>query len=157
EWGKKVVVVLNKADVLVRDADREEVLAFVGEQARALLGRSPDIFPVSARNAVLARETGDETALAASGVPGLESYLATTLDERERLRLKLRNPLGVAARVLARARDTLHVRLGLLADDVAGVEEIERELELYREDLGRDFRLRLADVDNRLHAFEDRG
>src|SRR5262249_46950303 len=99
----------------------------------------------------------DETALSASGVPALESYLATTLDERERLRLKLGNPLGVAGRVLARARESVRVSVGLLADDVAGVEEIERELELYREDLGRDFRLRLADVDNRLHAFEDRG
>jgi GTP-binding protein EngB required for normal cell division len=157
EWGKKVVVVLNKADVLVRDADREEVLGFVGEQSRALLGRGPEVFPVSARNAFVAREAGDETAFAASGLAALESYLATTLDEKERLRLKLGNPLGVAARVLARARDAVRVKLGLLADDVAGVLEIERELELYREDLGRDFRLRLADVDNRLHAFEDRG
>jgi small GTP-binding protein len=157
DWGKPVVVVLNKADILAREADREQVVAFVREQAASLLGRKPEVFPLSARGALLAREAGDETALAASGVPAFEAYLATTLDERERLRLKLSNPLGVATRVLGRARESVVARLGLLGNDIAAVEEIERELDLYREDLARDFRLRLADVDNRLHAFEARG
>jgi len=156
-WGKEVVVVLNKADILAREADREEVVAFVREQASSLLGRTPTVFPLSARDALLAREAGDASALAASGVPAFESYLVTALDERERLRLKLRNPLGVAAHVLGRARESVSARLGLLAEDMAAVEDIERELDLYREDLARDFRLRLADVDNRLHAFEARG
>jgi small GTP-binding protein len=157
EWGKSVVVVLNKADILARDADRREVVAFVREQAASLLGQAPEVLPVSARDALLAREAGDEKALAASGVPALELYLADTLDPRGRLRLKLSNPLGVAARVLVRSRESARARLGLLAGDIAAVEEIEREIGLFREDLDRDFRLRLADVDNRLHAFEGRG
>ena len=48
-------------------------------------------------------------------------------------------------------------RLGLLGADFAALDEIEGQLRLYREDLARDFRFRLADVDNLLHEFERRG
>ncbi len=73
------------------------------------------------------------------------------------MRLKLLNPLGVAERLaetyLAAARD----RVGLLADDFAALEQIEGQLAVFKEDLGREFRFRLTDVDNLLHAFEQRG
>ena len=48
-------------------------------------------------------------------------------------------------------------RLGLLEGDVSALNDIERQLSLYREDLSREFRFRLTDVDNVLHDFEKRG
>jgi small GTP-binding protein len=156
-WGKTVVVVLNKQDILRSSAETREVTAFVREKAGALLGTTPEVFPVSARQALLAKTVGPQGALAASGLPALEGYVASTLDETERLRLKLENPRAVAARLVLGARESVEGRLGLLKDDVAAFEEIEAELDLYREDLARDFRFRLADVDNLLHAFERRG
>jgi hypothetical protein len=45
----------------------------------------------------------------------------------------------------------------LLQDDFAALETIDRQLALYREDMGREFRFRLADVDNILQEFENRG
>ena len=53
-WGKKVVIVINKIDILDA-AQVEEVRAFVAENARALLGFNPEIFPVSARLALKAQ------------------------------------------------------------------------------------------------------
>src|SRR5215204_7226093 len=70
-WGKKVVIVINKIDIL-DEAQVEEVRAFVAENARALLGFNPEIFPVSARLALKAKQ-GDPSAWAASRFEALES------------------------------------------------------------------------------------
>jgi small GTP-binding protein len=157
EWGKKVVVVVNKADILESEKDTAEVVRFVKEKAAALLGLTPEVFPLSARQALRARIDGDQALLEASGLPALESHIGATLDEKERFRLKLLNPVGVGARGLGRAREGVEARLALLKEDFAAFEEIETQLRLYREDLARDFQFRLADVDNLLHAFEKRG
>src|ERR1700704_2601560 len=41
-WGKKIVIVLNKVDILDRTADLDEVVAFVRDAGRTLLGAAPD-------------------------------------------------------------------------------------------------------------------
>ena len=57
DWGKKIVVVVNKVDILERPERRREVVAFVSENARALLGSSPEVFPVAGAPG-LARQAG---------------------------------------------------------------------------------------------------
>ena len=68
EWGKKMVLVVNKIDLL-EDAERaREVMAFVRDNAATLLGEAPEVFPVSARaGAVQARDAGDEALWEQSG------------------------------------------------------------------------------------------
>jgi small GTP-binding protein len=156
EWGKKVVVVVNKIDILRSDNDVDEVVAFVADRARALLGFSPEVFPVSSRLAQRAKD-GEPDALAPSRFPALERYVSATLDADERLRLKLLNPLGVGAHLLDRHLAVTEERLELLREDVATVDDIERQLALYKEDLTRDFRFRLSDVEKVLLEFERRG
>jgi small GTP-binding protein len=157
-WGKKVVVVLNKIDILEGSEDVSRVLSFVEEQAKALLGLEPRIFPVSARQALRAKTSAAaDGSLEASGFPPLERYVTSTLDEGERLRLKLLNPIGVGRHLLEKNAELTAKRLGLLAEDLTAIEEIDHQLALYREDLGRDFRFRLADVENVLLDFEKRG
>src|SRR3954471_4917753 len=56
EWGKKIVFIVNKIDILPRPEERDEVLRYVAENASALLGESPRIFAVSAREAIEGRE-----------------------------------------------------------------------------------------------------
>src|SRR5688572_6708572 len=46
-WGKKIVLVINKIDILDGERQIEEIRTFVAESARTLLGFSPEIFPVS--------------------------------------------------------------------------------------------------------------
>lgn len=156
-WGKKVVVVVNKADILESREDLDRVREFVAERSEALLGTSPQVFAVSARRALKAKLEGDGVLLADSGFPALEEYVVRTLDETERLRLKLLNPVGVGERVLAGQLATARSRLDLLAADIEAIAAIESELGVYREDLSRDFRFRLADVEVVLHDFERRG
>ncbi len=156
-WGKKVVVILNKIDILESDGQVQEIETFITENARALLGFTPEVFPVSAKQAFRAKQTGDATLLERSRFAALEKYIVDTLDEKERIRLKFSNPLKVGQRLIATALGTIDGRLALLKDDIAAVEDIYRQMQAYREDMRRDFRFRLADVENVLHEFENRG
>jgi small GTP-binding protein len=163
EWGKKVVVVINKIDILETEEDAERVREFVERGARDLLGEAPEIFPVSARKALKSKVDRDLPAERVrelweeSRFEPLERFIAESLDERARVRLKLMNPLGVGLRLEERYREVLEARLTLLADDVAAIEDVERQLAAYQEDMEREFRYRLADVENQLHEFEARG
>ncbi|MDQ1300142.1 MAG: hypothetical protein QG637_59, partial [Chloroflexota bacterium] len=82
EWGKKIVVVINKIDILEDPEDVERVVAFVETNGQALLGRHPTIFPVSARLARIAKETIDADertrGWAASRFEALEDHILRT-------------------------------------------------------------------------------
>lgn len=160
DWGKKVVVIVNKVDLLEREADREQVRRFVTEHAQVLLGSKPEVFLVSARSTLrekLGEAPGAADGGGSNGFGALEYYIASTLDQQERLRLKLLNPIGIGLRLAARARDTIRERLELLRQDLRTIGDIERQVDVYRTDLSREFDFRLADVDNVLYQFENRG
>ncbi len=156
DWGKKVVLIVNKADLL-DDAGLAEVVAFVGRHAEDLFGMRPDIFAVSARLARQARDSDDQVLWEASRFPAIEQYISDTLDEEQRVRLKLLSPLGVARRLAERYLVAVEDRLLSLRDDVAAIENIERQLEQFRSDLADDFQRHRADVANVLNEFELRG
>lgn len=157
DWGKKVVVVLNKIDILDTPEDVTRIQNFIIENARLLLGFAPEVFPISSRIALRAKQADDSALLATSRIEPLERYIITTLDEKERIRLKLRNPIGVALHLIDKYAQIVHERLALLEDDFTVVADVERETAMYREDLYQQFHYRLADVDNALYEFENRG
>jgi small GTP-binding protein len=155
-WGKKVVVVINKVDILDSPHDVEAVRMFVAENANALLGSDPEIFPVSSRLGLRGKE-GDTAAWSSSGFEALEHYIATTLDAPGRVQLKLLNPLGVGASLAERHSGFVRERLALLKGDFDTLEEVERQLTVYQQDLVRDFELRMSDIDLILLQMERRG
>jgi small GTP-binding protein len=157
DWGKKIVIVVNKIDTVETPEDIDRILAFVAESARTLLGFTPEIFPVAARLALRGKTGNDAALLAQSRFEALESYIVDTLDEKERVRLKLMNPLGVAEHLSKRYLEITDGRLGLLKEDFAAIEDIERQMAVFKEDMQREFRFRLADVSNVLNEFENRG
>ena len=154
-WGKKVVVVINKIDIL-DESQIDEIRRFVADNARTLLGFSPEIFPVSARLALKAKQ-GDPAAWAASRFEALESFISTTLDAPGRIHLKLLNPLGVGSALTDRHAAIVRERLALLKEDFATLEEVEGQLAVYQDDLTRDFEFRMADIDKILLEMERRG
>ncbi|HEX2162317.1 MAG TPA: dynamin family protein [Thermoanaerobaculia bacterium] len=161
DWGKKVVFVLNKVDTILREEDVARVESYVTDNAHALLGTTPAVFPVSARRAMEARQAADEAERERlrreSRFAALERYLVDTLDEGERVRLKLASPLGVGERLARRYLEVVDGRRDLLREDFTTLEDIERQLAVYREDLSREFRFRLADVEKVLTEVENRG
>jgi small GTP-binding protein len=156
EWGKKVVIVLNKADLFEQEDDLGRVLAFVREQARAVLGDEPPIFAVSARLAKRAKD-GDPASWAPSRFEALEQFIRGTLDQREKVRLKLASPLGIARALVRRSLDVAEQRLELLATDVQLIGDIDRQLATARGDMQARFEDRMAAVDNALLRMEQRG
>ena len=157
EWGKKVVVAVNKVDILKTPGDVSEVLDWVRSNGMRLLGSTPEVFPVSALRAREARAARNADALADSGLPEIESWLQSTLDDDERVKLKLDNPLGVAARLLGIGLEAVESRLALLSDDLAAIADIERQSGTWADDVDREFGLRLSDIENVLLEMEKRG
>jgi small GTP-binding protein len=173
EWGKKIVFIINKIDILPRPEEREEVIRYVNENATSLLGEAPQIFAVSARQALEARgqagieEKGGEGGKAGteedeelwdrSGFGAVEEYLLTTLDQEERVRLKLLNPLNVGLRLASKYKDATFERLKLLAQDVEAIQNIDQQLALFHQEMLRDFEPRLSRLDVLLADMERRG
>ncbi len=156
DWGKKVVIIINKIDILQSADDLEQVQNFVSENARILLGVQPEIFPISARLALLAK-TGEPDLWPKSRFEALESYVQRTLDESSRLRLKFLSPLGVGMHLAERHLGIIRSRLDLLKDDFSMLSDVEAQLNLYKEDMHRDFNFRMADIENILYEMEQRG
>ncbi|MGH7512529.1 MAG: dynamin family protein [Gemmatimonadales bacterium] len=157
EWGKKIVFVVNKIDILTSPEERSQVIEFVRQHATALLGEAPRLFAVSAREAQAARADGSVERWATSGFDSVDTYLVRTLDQEERVRLKLLNPLNVGLRLTARYKDVAFERLKLLAQDVETIQNIDRQLALFHDEMVRDVEPRLARLDVLLGDMERRG
>ena len=155
-WGKKIVIVVNKVDIFATASELDEVLRFVRSAASQLLGHEPNVLPVSARLAQRAKQ-GDPSQWAASRFEALERYLSSTLDAAQRFRLKLANPLGVGHALAQRYATIAAERLTLIADDLAVLADIERQLAVYRSDMERGFELRRAAVEKELAEMDMRG
>jgi len=154
DWGKKLVVAVNKVDILEKPGDVAKVVEFVRDKLRELLGLRPEVFPVSARQAAKSKAAGlgPDPSFGA-----LEAYLTRTLDEAERLRVKLQSPLGVADKVLDATAKAVEARLAVVAEDEAALKEIDGLLLQQLQDLTRDFKLRQAEAERPIVELERRG
>ena len=163
EWGKKIVLVVNKIDLLRGDDAVAEVEGFVRENIERLLGFAPDVFPVSALLAQQAKAVADKNPeerdrlWEASRFEALERYVIETLDEESRVRLKLLNPLGIAEHTTERYLKDAADRLMVLRDDVATIDNIERQLAVYQEDMRKQFRYHLTRIENIVTRMVARG
>ncbi|MFN0072476.1 MAG: dynamin family protein [Chloroflexota bacterium] len=160
-WSKKVLVILNKVDLLATEQEQNDQVHFVRQGAERLLGFSPEMFPVSARLALAARQTDDPDERSKlwerSRFGTLEQFIYQTLDDRGRIRIKLTTPLGIADRISMNYVSAAEAKLATLSDDLALTRSIDRQLEAHRADLRRDFGFRLEELETILHALHRRG
>jgi small GTP-binding protein len=157
EWGKKILFIVNKIDILAGPAEQAEVIAYVRNNAAALLGDAPQVFPVSARQAAQARSQGAAELWEQSGFDAVEEYLLRTLDQEERIRLKLLNPLNVGLRLSTRYKEAAFERLKLLSQDLEALQSIDAQLALFHQEMLRDFEPRLSRLELLLNEMEGRG
>lgn len=163
-WGKKIVLVINKVDLLddaaedgSADEGRDEVFSFVRRHAREALDTEPPVFAVSARRALRAKRADDDEALAASGLPELEAYIAGELGDAERLRLKLSTPLGVGQRLARDALAAVRARQDLLTDDRRTLDMVERQQSQFEREMRREAQSYLSRIKTALLEVERRG
>lgn len=129
-WGRKVVIIVNKIDLL-RESELQQVLEFVKKGADQTLGQVPPIFAVSARRA----RQGE---MAASRVPELEAHIQQVLTHQA-ARLKLGSPLGVLARLAEEATPVLEAKLKESEKQLATCRELDHLLSRQEERTRRDF------------------
>ena len=123
-WGRTVIMVVNKADLLETPEQQEEIRAFVEAGARRELNLTPPVYLVSARREQRAAASGGD-----EGFRALRAALQARLSERERTRLKLSSPLNAAAEILGgEERRSVAARETLKADlDTLGSLEAQRQ------------------------------
>jgi small GTP-binding protein len=155
-WGKKIVLVINKIDILQSPEALEEIRVFVAENAKTTLKTTPDIFPISAQQALNAKQ-GKPELWKESRFEALESYIITTLDQESRLQLKLLNPLGVGKHLSSQYAEFFDHRLKLLQGDLDLIKDVEDQLIVFRKDMLESFRLRMSDIIKILLELEQRG
>ena len=164
QWSKKVVVIVNKIDLIEEEVDRQQILDFIRENGRHLLGADPQIFTVSARLAMQAKQAagrGEAEAhrvlWRASHFDKLEQFTQVTLNDNERLRLKLENPLGVASRLIDRYIAVITERQEILRGDFETIDTIDDQFAAYEQDMRRDFSYQRSRVENVLYEMLERG
>ncbi|CAM6129007.1 unnamed protein product [Calypogeia fissa] len=157
QWGKKIIFILNKADVLSQRSDLEEVIAFVKENAQSLLEvEEAVVYPVSARLAILAKaavttEAGvldkellkGDTYWNNSGFGELEDFIWNFLEGTsdagaERLRLKLDTPLGVGTALLSACDGQLADAIVKADTDLRVLDQIDEQLVMYQKSVQAD-------------------
>lgn len=185
QWGKKVVFVLNKVDLLASEGEVGEVTGFVADNAARLLGvEGAKVVPVSARLAVEAkmasRTAEDDTSTDAltlveqqrlakdkrwveSRFEGLESFVRDFLmgvpgaqGAGESVRLKLRTPLFVAEALLEAARAALEAEAEVARADAASVGLVRSQLASFKAGMQKEGQVQRDEVFRQLSSISKR-
>lgn len=152
-WGKKIIFVINKIDILENQVDLAEVVDFVSSNAHKLMGVTPVIFTLSAKDSLqkLRNDMKDHS------LAKIEKYIYKTLDQRKRIHIKLENPLHILGNLSDKYDEINQTNLNLIQEDKKLLEDIHGQITLFREDSLRRFTFRYADIDNAILEFEKRG
>lgn len=156
DWGKKVVIVINKLDILQEEDELRQVEDFVRDNARELLGVAPEIFTVSARLALRSKQ-GEPDLWEASKFGPLEDYIQETLDKESQIKLKFLNPLGVSDHLVKDITEDAQEQRHVLDDDLALLRNIDQQQEVYQKDKEKEFELRMSEIENIFFEMEQRG
>ncbi|KAK9137248.1 hypothetical protein Sjap_007842 [Stephania japonica] len=143
QWKKKVVFVLNKSDLYQNASELEEAIGFIKDNVRKLLNAEyVTVYPVSARSAIEAKLSvlsdvgknsksllANDSYWKNSGFIEFEQFLFSFLDGstdagKERMKLKLGTPLGIADRLLAACQTTVRDELECACQDVVSLNEL---------------------------------
>jgi small GTP-binding protein len=156
EWGKKIVIILNKIDTK-EEAEIIEVIDFVDSKCREMLGFKPLIFPIAAKLAFNAKLGGNPRDWTRSRFEALEDYIFHKLSERERLQLKLLSPLDSANTVAEKLQAEYSGKLELISEDTIKIQRIEEQLEAARLEMQANFQKFILKVDALVGEMRDRG
>ena len=169
-WGKRLVVVVNKADLAETEAALDQVLGHVRDGLARIFAeagiaggaRPPLLFPVAGRLALAAKLDAPDGFRAdprweASRFGPFERYLTETLTEGARLALKLTAPLDAARTLLASAQAQVQEQRGVLDGDQAELARLDARFDEVRQQLDDVVGRAVSDIDRELLEMEKRG
>lgn len=133
EYGKKVIIAINQADLLTPE-QRDQVYEYVQTQSQDHLKTKPEVWMLSAKIGGEARQNGmlDTEKWAESGLDNFERYIDEQLDDVQRLKQKLQTPLQIAQNVHHVALASVKANQAVL-DQYQGIaQNVEAQLAAYR-------------------------
>jgi small GTP-binding protein len=157
DWGRQIVVVVNKADLADSESDRRQVVDYVQTNCAELLDVEPRVVPVSAKQARRAKAKGDDALWAQSGFQPLEDLFTDTLAGPSQVALKLQAPLETAQRLLRQTEARLDERRTVLDADHETLDRLRAQLDDARTTLTEDYQPHLADVEQVFAEVRRRG
>ena len=153
DWGKKIIFVINKIDIVENQQDLDLVIDFVSLNSQKLFGITPEIFTISAKQSLANLQSGSKD----DSLRKIENYIINTLDQSERISIKLKNPLLILENLITKYDEINKKNIDLIKQDVSLIADINNQIVLFREDSLRRFNFRYADIDNSILEFEKRG
>ncbi|KAJ8453255.1 hypothetical protein Cgig2_008139 [Carnegiea gigantea] len=149
QWKKRVVFLLNKADLYRNSSELEEAIKFVSENVQKLLNVDHvTVFSVSARSALQAKLAASDigtvqldlsvsdTSSSTDSFEDFESFLYGFLDGStsaglERMKIKLETPIAIAERLLSSCQTLVTQDCRYAKKDLASVKELMGTVEQY--------------------------
>lgn len=158
DYGKKIVVVINQADLLQRN-EQKEVLAFVRQQLHELLDLRPEIFMVSAKQAL--KEKGGGLFAGAAHDPGgmnaVREYLRTTFERVPPAKQKLYAQLDFVESMIRKYGAVLEAQIALVSGDTALTENLREELARQAGTLDEQLAMAQRELDRVFATMRERG
>lgn len=158
DYGKKIVVVINQADLLQRN-EQKEVLAFVRQQLHELLDLRPEIFMVSAKQAL--KEKGGGLFAGAAHDPGgmnaVREYLRTTFERVPPAKQKLYAQLDFVESMIRKYVAVLEAQIALVSGDTALTENLREELARQAGTLDEQLAMAQRELDRVFATMRERG
>lgn len=133
--AEKIFCLLNKVDHLA-PAEQAEALAFATEAIRHALGTAVPVFPVSARLALEAKRSGDESLFERSGFVEFQAALREFID-RDRADTWLRSVARSLTGLIAHARHACEVELNALSGPLDLIQRNLSAFQARRDELHR--------------------
>jgi len=156
QWRKKIVVILTKVDTRTED-EVVQVVDYIRENAKSRLDIEPLIFPVSARNDLLAKENGDDALRKTSGMPEIEEYIKERLSDVDKLKLKLASPVESSISILEKLEEELSSRSEVLERDFETLNQLDSQLSQVCKELEERCFKCITEIYDLLREFERRG
>jgi small GTP-binding protein len=149
DYGKKIVLIINQIDLLT-PAEREQVRSFVQVRVKESLGIEPQIFMVSAKEAMTAGGDG-------GGVDAVRAYLRSVYAQARPAKMKLLNELDTTERILKQYIVKAREKTLLVSGNKDKVKGVESELEAQAAGIASGRTRTLEEIDRVLEGVRERG
>lgn len=157
EWGKKIVIVLNKIDLMQNQQETERILSFVKENADRQLKTDVQIISVSSRIAKRARLEVSPELWKESGYEKLEQYIQEKLDEKTRFKLKMESSLGIGERLTNQSLNLLTGELIFYLEDKKLADSIQDQVLLYQKEIQKEIDRSMKEISAIFFEIKDHG
>ncbi len=129
-YGKRIILVINQIDLLDTD-ERATIKAFVTQQAQTQLGTVPEVWMISAKEAIQAEQTKPRDAALwdSSGFAQIEQFITSALSDSARVRQKLETPLQIVRNVTTIALTQIREEQNALVDYRNSAQNVKAQME----------------------------